>query len=116
MPAFNHPLHYWRQRNRYYHEDLERLHRFFVPPGLRILEIGSGTGSLLNALQPRVGVGIDQDAEIVAQAQVEFPHLHFRVEDAHNLNHLVHDPVLADPFDVILLTNTLGSLTDIQQV
>ncbi|MCF2971751.1 glycosyltransferase [Synechococcus sp. Nb3U1] len=116
MPEFSHPLHYWRHKNRYYHEDLERLHRFFVPPGLRILEIGSGTGSLLNALQPSVGVGIDRDAEIVAQAQVEFPHLHFRVQDAHSLDHLEHDPVLADPFDVILLTNTLGSLTDIQQV
>ncbi|MGQ9838289.1 MAG: glycosyltransferase [Cyanobacteriota bacterium] len=114
MPT--HPLHDWRQKNRYYHEDLERLHRFFVPAGLRILEIGSGTGSLLNALQPSVGVGIDRDAEIVACAQAEFPHLHFRVEDAHNLNSLLHDPVLADPFDVILLTNTLGSLTDIQQV
>lgn len=114
MPALTHPLYYWRQKNRYYHEDLERLHRFFVPAGLRILEIGSGTGFLLNALQPSVGVGIDRDAEIVAQAQAEFPHLHFRVQDAHTLDK--EDPVLAEPFDVILLTNTLGYLADIQQV
>jgi SAM-dependent methyltransferase len=85
LPALTHPLYYWRQKNRYYHEDLERLHRFFVPAGLRILEIGSGTGSLLNALQPSFGVGIDRDADIVAQAQAEFPHLHFRVQDAHTL-------------------------------
>jgi hypothetical protein len=109
-----HPLHYWRQKNRYYHEDLERLHRFFVPPGLRILEIGSGTGSLLNALQPSFGVGIDWDAEIVAQAQRQFPHLHFRVQDAHTLDK--QDPILAEPFDVILLVNTLGYLADVQQV
>ncbi|MEN9221956.1 MAG: methyltransferase domain-containing protein, partial [Thermostichus sp. BF3_bins_97] len=114
MPEFNHPLHYWRHKNRYYHEDLERLHRFFVPPGLRILEIGSGTGSLLNALQPSLGVGIDLDADIVAQAQVAFPHLHFRVQDAHTLN--PQDPILAEPFEVVLLTNTLGSLADIQRV
>jgi hypothetical protein len=114
LPASGCPLHYWQQKNRYYYEDLERLLRFFLPPGLRILEIGCGTGALLNALRPSVGVGIDQDAEVIAQAQQQFPHLHFRLQDLQRLDK--RDPVLAQPFDAILLVNTLSYLRDIQQV
>jgi SAM-dependent methyltransferase len=107
----NHPLYYWRQRNRYYHQDLEALHRWLIPPRQRILEIGSGTGYLLNALDPVLGVGIDHDLGIVQLAQAQFPHLLFYVQDAHNLKLEAEDP-----FDYIVLANTVGSLLDVQVV
>lgn len=107
----NHPLYYWRQRNGYYHQDLEALHHWLIPPGQRILEIGSGTGCLLNALKPTVGLGIDHDLGVVQLAQAQFPHLQFQVQDAHDLK-LDSE----DPFDYIILANTVGSLLDVQLV
>ena len=47
----------FRQRNRTYYADLERLHQLLVPPGLRVLEVGCGTGDLLAYLQPAHGLG-----------------------------------------------------------
>ncbi len=106
------PLSYWRQKNGYYHQDLDALHQFLIPPGKRILEIGSGTGILLNALQPSYGVGLDHDPELVYTAQQTFPHLQFYVGDAHT----PQLPQPEDPFDYILLVNTIGSLKDVQVV
>ncbi|MEJ2726127.1 MAG: class I SAM-dependent methyltransferase, partial [Deltaproteobacteria bacterium] len=49
----------WIERNRYYYEDQERYFRFLVDEGLSVLELGCGTGGLLNALKPDRGVGVD---------------------------------------------------------
>jgi hypothetical protein len=107
-----HPLHRWRRRNRYYHQDLDALHQFLIPHGKRVLEIGSGSGILLNALQPAYGVGLDLDAEAVVQAKQNFPHLHFFLLDAHDLQ----SSDIKGAFDYIILANTVGSLKDVQAV
>jgi hypothetical protein len=49
---------HWRNRNRTYHGLIEQLYEFQVPPGARVLEIGSSSGDLLAALRPAVGVGV----------------------------------------------------------
>jgi SAM-dependent methyltransferase len=105
----------WNRRNRYYYRDLERLHQFLIPPGSRVLEIGCGTGDLLAAVAPQVGVGIDFAAPLLAIAQAKYPQLHFHCLDAETL-------IPADlgqtsqPFDFIILSGVLGHLGDIQQV
>ncbi len=112
VETLEHGLHYWRRKNHYYHQDLDRLLQFLVPPGKRVLEVGSGTGILLHALKPSYGVGIDHDPDSIARAQTTFPSLIFQVEDA-------HEPKLEGldyPFDYILLINTIGSLKDVQAV
>jgi len=43
--------------------------------GLRVLELGSGTGELLDALKPSYGVGIDISHGMVEHAQHKYPHL-----------------------------------------
>ncbi len=105
----DHPLYRWRQKNRYYHHDLVKLHQFLIRPGQRVLEIGSGTGILLNSVAPSYGLGIDCDPTIVAQAQSAFPQLDFQIQDAHQLQ-------IEGTFDIIILCNTIGSLHDIQAV
>ena len=42
---------YWRKKNSYYHEELEKLLRFIIPEKSKVLEIGCGTGELLSGLR-----------------------------------------------------------------
>lgn len=106
----------WSDRNRYYYRDLERLHQFLVPPNSRVLEIGCGTGHLLAAVQPSLGVGIDFAPCAIAIAQQNYPHLHFYCVAAEELEVEDLATTTTAPFDVILLTGVLGYLQDIQVV
>ena len=49
----------------YYHQRLTEIYRYLVAPGQRVLEIGCGTGDLLSALKPSVGVGVDFSEEMI---------------------------------------------------
>lgn len=95
---------------RYYDEQLFRMVRFNIPAGLRVLEIGSGLGDLLDAVKPSFGVGIDFSPKMVAQARRRHPDLHFVVGDAADL------PVKGGTFDAIILSNLVGDLVDVQRV
>lgn len=100
---------YWKERNRYYHADQERYFRFLVPAGLAVLELGCGTGDLLNALQPRRGVGIDFSEKMLGIARDRYPGLEFRLAD---IEHLQES---GETFDVLILSDIVGHLSDIQE-
>lgn len=100
----------WRKFNAAYHEDDFKFMRFLIPPGKRVLELGCGTGELLAALEPAVGVGVDFSAKSLALAKARHPGLSFVLGD-------VEDPVtlasLEGPFDYIVIADTIGMLDDI---
>jgi SAM-dependent methyltransferase len=102
-----------RRRHRYYYEYLTRVMRVRVPEGQRVLDLGCGSGHLLAALRPSVGVGIDISRPAVREATERYggPGLRFLEGD-------FADPrVLAragGPFDAILLVNVVTHLTDVQ--
>jgi SAM-dependent methyltransferase len=98
----------WRNRNPYYYEDIEEFYRFLVVPNSIVLEIGTGTGRLLNAVTPDKGVGIDINLEFLELARKNFPRLDFCLEDAEYFES-------SQPFDYVLLANTLSYLKDIQK-
>jgi ubiquinone/menaquinone biosynthesis C-methylase UbiE len=75
----------WRQKNRYYYEEVERIVRFHVPPGSSVLEIGCGTGDLLAALATSKGVGIDISPRAVGIARSKHPGLTFLAGDAEDI-------------------------------
>ena len=103
-------LHRFRSLSgRYYHQRLNHLFQWMIPPGKRILEIGCGTGDLLAALQPAHGVGIDFSAGMIAIAHERHPDLHFIQADAHDLE--IHGP-----FDFIILSDVINDLWDVQAV
>lgn len=109
-------LDHWCDRNRYYYRDLEKLCQFLIPTGSRVLEIGSGTGALLHALAPSVGVGVDFSGVAVELARQKHPHLSFYCADAETLS---PGDLGADgqfPFDYIVLAGVVGYLSDIQSV
>ena len=104
----------FRQRNRVYYDDLARLHRLLVGEGLRVLEIGCGLGDLLASVKPSHGVGIELDPALAAAAQQRHPELRIVGADAETISPASIGE--AEPFDVILLPNTLNTLNDVQGV
>jgi len=104
----------FHQRNRAYYDDLERLHKLLVAPGLRVLEIGCGLGDLVAGLKPGHGVGIELDPQLAEAARARHPELRVISADAETIT--PESIGEADPFDVILLPNTLNTLHDVQGV
>ncbi|HZL30469.1 MAG TPA: glycosyltransferase [Pseudolabrys sp.] len=99
----------WASRHRYYYEEEWRYMRFLIPAGKRILDLGCGNGNLLNALQPSEGVGIDFSPAKIGRARSAHPHLNFICDDVENL---ADAPELAEKFDFIVVSDTIGSLDD----
>ncbi|HTL33159.1 MAG TPA: class I SAM-dependent methyltransferase, partial [Kofleriaceae bacterium] len=101
----------WRAKNRAYYRNLERLTRFVVPVGANVLEIGSGTGDLLAALEPgRGSLGIDISPKLVSRARHKHPHLDFVVADAETMD----APELAGrTFDYIVMSDVVGRFYDV---
>jgi len=99
----------WIRRNRYYYEDQQRYYRFLVPEGLSVLELGCGTGDLLQALRPRRGVGVDFSGEMITIAREKHPGLEFREADIENLENW------GETFDVLILADVVGHLQDIEE-
>lgn len=94
----------------YYGAELARLVRSLVPVGSRVLEVGVGSGDLLAAVGGAGSVGIDVSSRMVEIAKERHPEVDFRVVDAER------DPLPEGPFDVILLSDAIGMLEDIQVV
>lgn len=103
----------WRRRNRYYHQDLEALIARLVPAGRSVLDVGCGTGALLAAARPSLGVGIDFSSAMIEVARSKHPsehcpNLEYRVDDIEALE-------LDARFDYVLMVDVVGGLTDIAQ-
>jgi 2-polyprenyl-3-methyl-5-hydroxy-6-metoxy-1,4-benzoquinol methylase len=101
----------WESTRAYYRERLREIYRFLIPPGLRVLELGSGNGDLLASLEPSFGVGIDACPAMVEKAQKTYPKssLVFHQGDVHEL-------ALKETFDVIICSDLINELWDVQQV
>jgi SAM-dependent methyltransferase len=95
---------------RSYHRRLEVIYQFLVPPGLRVLELGCGGGSLLASLRPSEGIGVDFSPAMIASAREQYPGLRVILSDAHDLAEL--DSV----FDVIILSDLLHDVWDVQRL
>ena len=98
-------------KNRYFHADDQRYLRFLIPAGQAVLEIGCGTGALLDALKPSRGVGVDLSPRMVEIARAAHPALEFIAGDIEDESVV---EALQGPFDVILLADTIGMLDDCQ--
>jgi SAM-dependent methyltransferase len=100
----------WRHRNAGYHAAIAAIARFYIPPGARVLEIGSGTGDLLAALNPSDGVGVDISSEMIRLAASRHHQIRFRQMPAERLD------LPGEEFDYIVLSDMVGYFYDIRQV
>lgn len=100
----------WKGLGNAYHHRLEQVYRFLINPGQRVLEMGCGRGDLLAALQPARGVGVDFSSEMIQRARQRHAGLEFIEADTHDLSDL------RGPFDVIILSDLVNDLWDVQCV
>ena len=99
----------WTGWGAYYHRRLIHVYQSLVPPGQSVLEIGCAHGDLLAAIKPAAGVGVDFSEEMLRSAKRQHPHLRFMHADAHALN-------LSEKFDVIILSDLVNDLWDVETV
>ena len=112
-------LHHWNEVARkqetwtgwggYYHRRLTQVYQSLIAPGQSVLELGCAVGDLLAALKPASGVGVDFSEEMIRAARRRHPHLRFVHADAHELN-------LTEKFDVVILSDLVNDLWDVQTV
>jgi ubiquinone/menaquinone biosynthesis C-methylase UbiE len=93
--------------SRYYHQRLAEIYRFLVPPGSHVIELGSGSGDLLAAVSPKRGLGVDFAGEAVSHAADNHPELEFLDADVHELE-------LDEQFDVIILSDLVNDVWDVE--
>jgi glycosyltransferase involved in cell wall biosynthesis/SAM-dependent methyltransferase len=96
----------WRRRNRGYYRQVESIYSFMIPPGARVLEVGSGSGDLLAAVEPAVGVGVDVSPRMVELARSRHPELEFQVASGESFD-------LGTTFDYIVLSDLIPFVHDI---
>ncbi|MBF0355150.1 MAG: glycosyltransferase [Alphaproteobacteria bacterium] len=102
----------WIERNAFYYNDDYRFMRFLVPEGVRVLDLGCGTGRLLAELKPSCGVGVDFSQACIDVAKKKYPGLSFVVGDIESQAAIDQ---LSGPFDVIILSDTIGYLEDCEE-
>jgi len=99
----------WKSSGVYYHMRIADIYQFLTTIDQRIIEIGCGKGDLLASLKPSVGVGIDFSEEMISHARQKYPDLRFICCDAHEID-------LHEKFDVIILSDLVNDLWDVQTV
>jgi SAM-dependent methyltransferase len=103
----------WRRRNSYYYGWLEKIYRFVVRPGSRVLHVGCECGDLLAAVKPAFGVGVDGDEKAIELAKKRFPNLNFIAANPQEMN---LEDAGSQGFDYVLICNSIGEWDDIQRV
>lgn len=99
----------YRSHRTYYWRQITSFVSFYMNPGQSVLEIGCAAGDLIAGVPGARKVGVDFCPELIAQARVAHPDVEFHIMDA-------EDMTLDEKFDVILLSNLVGYLDDVELV
>ena len=100
----------YKEKNKFYYRALKKILMKEVGKGKRILDVGCGTGELLDFLEPSYGLGIDVSEGMINEARKKYKkgNLKFEVGDAENLK--------KGEYDFILLIDVVEHLSDVRKV
>jgi len=98
-----------RKRHSYYWNDISFYCNYFSNESNSVLEVGCGTGELIASIKGKKKTGIDFSPNMIEIAQQNFPSVEFKVMNAEDLQ-------LNEKYDLIILSNLVGFLEDIQAV
>lgn len=99
----------YRKRRSYYWDSITRYCNYYIHDDSSILEVGCGSGELLAAVNGKHKVGIDFCEPILAKAKERYSDIDFHLMEAEDIK-------LDQKFDVIILSNLIGVLDDIELV
>lgn len=99
----------WIRHNSYYYRYLVTYLKYFIPENASVLQIGCGTGYLLEALNPRTGVGVTSSPSQFAYAKEHRPAYTYHLSDLENYQ-------VDGVFEFVLISDSIGSFYDIQKV
>jgi SAM-dependent methyltransferase len=100
---------FWIKKNSYYYQELFSLFTFIIPKKSAVLEIGCGTGNLLNHLFSAKGVGVDISKQMIEIGKKKYPEIKFLQMDAENIS-------IKQKFDYIILSDSLVYFEDVQKL
>ena len=99
----------YRKKRSYYWDSITRYCNYYIHEDSSVLEIGCGSGELLNAVKGKSKLGIDFCEPILDRAKEQFPDIRFELSEAENIT-------INEKFDVIILSNLIGVIDDIEHV
>jgi SAM-dependent methyltransferase len=99
----------YRRRHRYYWDEITRYVDYFSNESISVLEIGCGTGELLAGIKATRKVGVDFSPAMITEAKNQFPEIEFHVMAAGEVK-------LNEKFDLIVISNLIGYLSDVEAV
>jgi SAM-dependent methyltransferase len=103
----------WIEKNKFFYKNDYSYMQFLVGDGERVLELGCGTGQLLNTLNPSYGMGVDLSKNMISIAQKNHPNLEFIQGDFEDDGFISS---IEGSFDYIILSDTIGLLDDCEKV
>lgn len=98
-----------RKKHSYYWNSITRYCNYFSHETSSVLEIGCGTGELIHEIKGARKVGIDFSERMIQIAKGRFQNVEFSHKPAEDLD-------LDEKFDLIILSNLIGYLDDVQSV
>jgi SAM-dependent methyltransferase len=97
----------YRKKHKYYWNYLTKNCDFFIHESNSVLEIGCGTGELIAQVKGIRKTGIDFSEVMIKKAREQYPDIDFKCMDAHSME-------LHETYDVIIISNLIGWLDDVQ--
>jgi len=98
-----------KEKHSYYWNDITFFCNYFANEEQSVLEIGCGTGRLIGEIKGKRKVGIDFSPTTIEIAKKQYPGTEFYCMPAENI-------ALNEKFDLIILSNLIGYLEDVQKI
>jgi len=97
---------FWKNKNYYFYQEIERFYKSIIPEGKNVLEISTADGYILNSLKPAHGVGLSMSARMAEKAKEKYQHLNF-------INTTIEDYKAEAQFDYVVIYNFLEYVFDL---